>query len=252
MSSFSKVTMLATRRMRPTLTSLARQFSTPTPLPVSPPSPASESAEFVSRTANVAQFFALPRFASLTRTYSPEAVASKQGSFPVLPLPSSLLADKLYALLGRAAQEGRPVHTIGAVDPVQMTQMAKWLEVVYVSGWAASSLLTTGNNEVGPDLGSVHTEHIAPDLTLVWTETTHTPQSQIRSTVSSAPSSSTTRNTTMSAGPQPKSSVRRWSMWTISGPSSLTQTQGESFSSRLRCLHALITGRRLDMVACPR
>lgn len=45
------------------------------------------------------------------------------------------------------------MHTMGAVDPVQMTQMARWLEVVYISGWAASSLLTTANNEVGPDLG---------------------------------------------------------------------------------------------------
>ena len=45
------------------------------------------------------------------------------------------------------------MHTMGAVDPVQMTQMARWQEVVYISGWAASSLLTTANNEVGPDLG---------------------------------------------------------------------------------------------------
>ena len=40
------------------------------------------------------------------------------------------------------------MHTLGAVDPVQMTQMAKHQEIVYVSGWAASSLLTTANNEV--------------------------------------------------------------------------------------------------------
>jgi isocitrate lyase len=112
----------------------------------------------MSTAATVAQlsaFFSSPRFASLHRTYSPESVASKQGSLPVLPLPSSLLADKLYALLTRAAEQGRPVHTMGAIDPVQMSQMAKYQEVVYVSGWAASSLLTTGNNEVGPDLGYV-------------------------------------------------------------------------------------------------
>jgi len=64
-----------------------------------------------------------------------------------------LLADKLYALLSKAASEGKPVHTMGAIDPVQMTQMARNQEVVYVSGWATSSVLTTGNNEVGPDLG---------------------------------------------------------------------------------------------------
>ncbi|KAG8219427.1 isocitrate lyase [Butyriboletus roseoflavus] len=42
---------------------------------------------------------------------------------------------------------------MGAIDPVQMTQMASHQQVVYVSGWAASSLLTTGSNEVGPDFG---------------------------------------------------------------------------------------------------
>ncbi|EGN93186.1 hypothetical protein SERLA73DRAFT_172339 [Serpula lacrymans var. lacrymans S7.3] len=98
-------------------------------------------------------FFASPRFASLKRSYSPAAIASKQGSLPVLPLPSNLLADKLFSLFSKASAEGKPVHTMGAIDPVQMTQMAKHQQVVYISGWAASSVLTTGNNEVGPDLG---------------------------------------------------------------------------------------------------
>jgi len=45
---------------------------------------------------------------------------------------------------------------MGAIDPVQMTQMAKNQKVVYISGWAASSVLTTANNEVGPDLACVY------------------------------------------------------------------------------------------------
>lgn len=75
---------------------------------------------------------------------------------PVLPLPSTLLADKLFAIFTQAAEASKPVHTMGAIDPVQMTQMARHQDVVYVSGWAASSVLTTGNNEVGPDLGCVY------------------------------------------------------------------------------------------------
>jgi len=40
------------------------------------------------------------------------------------------------------------------VGVAQVTQLARaGLEVVYVSGWACSSLLTTGANEIGPDLG---------------------------------------------------------------------------------------------------
>lgn len=122
-------------------------------LPISRPSPKEENAQYEQRKADMAEFFSLPRFRDIKRPYTPADVASKQGSMPVLPLPSTLLADKLYATLSNAADAGQPVHTMGAIDPVQMTQMARYQDVVYVSGWAASSLLTTANNEVGPDLG---------------------------------------------------------------------------------------------------
>lgn len=41
---------------------------------------------------------------------------------------------------------------MGAIDPVQMTQQAPHQEVLYISGWACSSLLTS-TNEVSPDFG---------------------------------------------------------------------------------------------------
>lgn len=43
-------------------------------------------------------------------------------------------------------------HSVGAIDPIQMTQQAPHQEVLYVSGWACSSLLTS-TNEVSPDFG---------------------------------------------------------------------------------------------------
>jgi isocitrate lyase len=132
---------------------MSSAYARPTALALDPPTPPEESDAFASRIAAVETFFSQPRFSGLSRPYSAAVVASKQGTLPPLPLPSTLLADKLYAVFDRAAKEGKPVHTLGAVDPVQMTQMARWLEVMYVSGWAASSLLTTANNEVGPDLG---------------------------------------------------------------------------------------------------
>ena len=41
---------------------------------------------------------------------------------------------------------------MGAIDPVQMTQQAPHQEILYVSGWACSAVLTT-TNEVSPDFG---------------------------------------------------------------------------------------------------
>ncbi|KAI4528722.1 isocitrate lyase and phosphorylmutase [Schizophyllum commune Loenen D] len=122
-------------------------------LPLRPPSADEESALLESRTQEISEFFSSPRFKGIKRTYTPVDVAKKQGLLPATTLPGTLLADKLHALLSEAASQGRPVHTMGAVDPVQMTQMAANQEVVYISGWACSSLLTTGNNEVGPDFG---------------------------------------------------------------------------------------------------
>ena len=121
-------------------------------LPLDPPTVDQETSEFETRVATLQEHFSSPRYKGIKRPYAAADVVSKQGSMPVTPLPGSLLADKLFALLKRAADAGKPVHTMGAIDPVQLTQMARYQEVVYVSGWASSSVLTTANNEVGPDL----------------------------------------------------------------------------------------------------
>jgi len=122
-------------------------------LPIEPPSADAEDVLFQERVESVSRYFKLPRFSSLKRPYTAESVVTKQGSHEPLPMPSALMANKLYALMEKASKEGKPLHTMGAIDPIQMTQMAKYQEVLYVSGWACSSVLTTGNNEVGPDLG---------------------------------------------------------------------------------------------------
>jgi isocitrate lyase len=65
---------------------------------------------------------------------------------------SSLMARKLFDLVQERLAQGNPIHTMGSIDPVQMTQQAPHQEVLYVSGWACSSLLTT-THEVSPDFG---------------------------------------------------------------------------------------------------
>ena len=123
------------------------------PFRLEAPSVAQEQADFEARCKQIDKWFASPRFKDIKRPYNAAAVASKRGTMPVDPLnPVNIQAKKLYALLSEAAEAKRPVHTMGAIDPVQMTQMAKHQEVLYVSGWACSSVLTTANNDVGPDL----------------------------------------------------------------------------------------------------
>lgn len=53
---------------------------------------------------------------------------------------------------GLLESQSLTLFTVGAIDPIQMTQQAPHQEVLYLSGWACSSVLTT-TNEVSPDFG---------------------------------------------------------------------------------------------------
>lgn len=52
---------------------------------------------------------------------------------------SSQQSDKLWSLLTRLYAVGGYSHTFGALDPVQVIQMAPSLSSIYISGWQSSS-----------------------------------------------------------------------------------------------------------------
>ncbi|WFD31265.1 isocitrate lyase [Malassezia sp. CBS 17886] len=112
--------------------------------------PKNEDALFQQEVEAIKQWWLEPRFARVTRPYTAEQVASKRGTVRQT-YPSNAMGKKLYALLNQHAQAGTTSHTYGALDPVQITQMAKYLETIYVSGWQSSSSASS-TNEPGPDL----------------------------------------------------------------------------------------------------
>merc|ERR1712232_835170 len=61
------------------------------------------------------------------------------------------ISDKLYKMMREHQAKGTCSHTFGALDTVQVVQMAKYLTSVYVSGWQSSSTAST-SNEPGPDV----------------------------------------------------------------------------------------------------
>ncbi|KAG1829769.1 isocitrate lyase icl [Suillus variegatus] len=109
-----------------------------------------ERSAFQTEVAEVERWFQSPRFARVKRPYTAAQVVAKRGSIPI-KYPSEIQGKKLFALLSEHAKNGTPSHTYGALDPVQVTQMAKYLETVYVSGWQSSSTASS-TNEPGPDL----------------------------------------------------------------------------------------------------
>ncbi|KAJ0424354.1 isocitrate lyase [Aspergillus carlsbadensis] len=112
---------------------------------------AAEDALYEQQIKDVEDWWASPRYEGIKRPYSAADVVSKRGSLQQT-YPSSLMARKLFNLLNERAAENKPVHTMGAIDPVQMTQQAPNQEVLYISGWACSSVLTS-TNEVSADFG---------------------------------------------------------------------------------------------------
>jgi isocitrate lyase len=110
-----------------------------------------EDALFDQQVADVKNWWNSTRYEGIKRPYSAEDVVSKRGTLQQT-YPSSIMARKLFNLLKERSSAGEPVHTMGAIDPVQMTQQAENQEVLYISGWACSSVLTT-TNEVSPDFG---------------------------------------------------------------------------------------------------
>ncbi|KZT27393.1 isocitrate lyase [Neolentinus lepideus HHB14362 ss-1] len=109
-----------------------------------------ERLAFQTEVGEVENWWKSERFSRVKRPYTAAQVVSKRGTIPI-SYPSNVQAKKLWAILSKRFKEGTPSHTYGALDPVQVTQMAKYLETVYVSGWQSSSTASS-TNEPGPDL----------------------------------------------------------------------------------------------------
>ncbi|KAF1804563.1 isocitrate lyase [Mucor lusitanicus] len=109
-----------------------------------------EQLEFEQEVERVKQWWASPRFKLVKRPYTAESIVSKRGYFPV-EYRSNVQAKKLWKTLQHNKATGETSHTFGALDPVQVTQMAPHLDTVYVSGWQCSSTASS-SNEPGPDL----------------------------------------------------------------------------------------------------
>ncbi|KAJ2302954.1 isocitrate lyase 1 [Coemansia sp. RSA 2705] len=109
-----------------------------------------EEARFRQQVEQVKQWWQSPRFRGITRPYTAESIVSKRGSVQPSYL-SDAQAKKAFALFEQHFAQRTQSHTFGCLDPIQVAQMAKYLETVYVSGWQSSSTASS-SNEPGPDL----------------------------------------------------------------------------------------------------
>lgn len=97
---------------------------------------------YAQEIAQVEAWWRSPRFAETTRPYSAKDVVGLRSSL-MTSYPSNHLAKKLFALLTTLKKQGNYSHTFGALDPIQVIQMAAHVSSIYVSGWQCSSTAST-------------------------------------------------------------------------------------------------------------
>ncbi|EEF32648.1 isocitrate lyase, putative [Ricinus communis] len=109
-----------------------------------------EEGRFEAEVAEVQAWWNSERFKLTRRPYTARDVVALRGNLKQ-SYASNELAKKLWRTLKTHQANGTASRTFGALDPVQVTMMAKHLDSIYVSGWQCSSTHTT-TNEPGPDL----------------------------------------------------------------------------------------------------
>ena len=117
-----------------------------------------ETKKLTNEIAQIEQWWRAPRWKGTKRTYSSTDVASLRPSAAARPNGamspkcsfSNASSQKLYSLLTSLHAVGGYSHTFGALDPVQVVQMAPHLSSIYISGWQCSSTASS-TNEPGPD-----------------------------------------------------------------------------------------------------
>jgi isocitrate lyase len=103
-----------------------------------------EQKQFDERVKAIQKWWQSDRFKGVKRPYTAQAVAELRGTFSQ-EYASDKQAKKLWSLLESHQKSKTASHTFGALDPIQVAQMAKYIETVYVSGWQCSSTASTSN-----------------------------------------------------------------------------------------------------------
>ncbi|EEY53375.1 isocitrate lyase [Phytophthora infestans T30-4] len=112
--------------------------------------PRAEESDYAQRVKQTEAFIRDERFQYVKRPYGAEDVVKLQGTIPAANAGAAM-SRKLYKMLRELQAAQKTSHTFGALDTIQVTQMAKHLSSIYVSGWQSSSTAST-SNEPGPDV----------------------------------------------------------------------------------------------------
>ncbi|KAI0100165.1 isocitrate lyase [Nemania sp. FL0031] len=109
-----------------------------------------EDELFAQEVEAVKQWWSDPRWRYTRRPFTAEQIVSKRGHLQI-QYPSNAQSKKLWNILENRFKSRDASYTYGCLEPTALTQMAKYLDTVYVSGWQSSSTASS-SDEPGPDL----------------------------------------------------------------------------------------------------
>ena len=110
--------------------------------------------DFEKDVAELARWFASPRFKGIRRVYSAREVVEQRGTIRPDYTVARRAAEGFYARLREHFEQGRCITTFGPYSPGQAVAMKKMgIEGIYLGGWATSAK-GSSHEDPGPDLAS--------------------------------------------------------------------------------------------------
>ncbi|KAK4168097.1 isocitrate lyase [Cladorrhinum sp. PSN259] len=109
-----------------------------------------EDELYAKEVAEVKKWWSDSRWRHTKRPFTAEQIVNKRGNLKI-EYASNAQAKKLWKILENRFDSKDASYTYGCLEPTMVTQMAKYLDTVYVSGWQSSST-ASASDEPGPDL----------------------------------------------------------------------------------------------------
>ncbi|KAJ9292887.1 hypothetical protein DTO271G3_8334 [Paecilomyces variotii] len=109
-----------------------------------------EDQQFREEVEAVKRWWQDPRWRYTKRPFTAEQIVAKRGNLKI-EYPSNVQSKKLWKIVEENFKNKTASFTYGCLEPTMLTQMAKYLDTVYVSGWQSSSTASS-TDEPSPDL----------------------------------------------------------------------------------------------------
>ncbi|KAJ5781670.1 uncharacterized protein N7518_010153 [Penicillium psychrosexuale] len=109
-----------------------------------------EDRQFAAEVQAVQNWWKDSRWRYTKRPFTAEQIVAKRGNLKI-EYPSNVQAKKLWRIVESNFEKKQASYTYGCLEPTMITQMCKFLDTIYVSGWQSSSTASS-TDEPSPDL----------------------------------------------------------------------------------------------------